>query len=642
MSNARYPTYDSTGVPWLEEIPAHWKVQRLKLLFEIVKRIAKTDGFDVLSVTQKGIKIKDIESNDGQLSMDYTKYQIVNPGDFVMNHMDLLTGYVDVSQYHGVTSPDYRTFRLRDQNNSRKYFLYLLQNCYHQRLFFPFGQGSSHLGRWRLPPESFNEFSFPVPPTDEQAVIAAFLDRETAKIDTLVEEQQRLIELLREKRQAIISRAVTKGLNPDAEMKDSGVDWLGDIPQRWERVQLGHLCSQVSDGPHFSPNYVDDGVMFISARNIKLDGWALEDAKYISEDDYHEFSRRVVPKKGDILYTKGGTTGVARVVDFEQKFQVWVHVAVLKMNGRADPRYVAFALNSLGCFRQAQLYTRGATNKDLGLTRMIKIWLALPTIEEQRDIISWLEKETTSVDTLIAEASKALALLQERRSTLISAAVTGQIDVRERSNLHLERLIDGDKVRSAIALATILRFSHRPNFGRVKLQKFLYLTETYAEVTEIAGNYDREAAGPLDRAMLSEIEIGLQRAGKVSVEQPDGRGGQVIYRLLGCENQESDYLGPMLGDRKKKFDHLLNELGDLDTKAVEAVTTLFAVWNDFQIDGQTPTDDAIVLGVLDDWHPKKREKFKADELRTWLGWMRRRKIIPHGHGPRTSGGRLFV
>lgn len=221
MSHPLYPTYASTGVSWLGDIPAHWESKRLKLLFEIVKQIANMDGLDVLSVTQKGIRIKDVESNEGQLSMDYSKYQIVHPGDFVMNHMDLLTGYVDVSKYHGVTSPDYRAFRLRDQRNSRRFFLYLLQNCYHQRLFFPFGQGSSHLGRWRLPTESFNEFIFPVPPPEEQTAIAAFLDHETGKIDALVEEQKRLIELLKEKRQAVISHAVTKGLNPDAPMKDS-------------------------------------------------------------------------------------------------------------------------------------------------------------------------------------------------------------------------------------------------------------------------------------------------------------------------------------------------------------------------------------------------------------------------------------
>mgnify|MGYP002400542810 FL=1 len=271
-----------------------------------------------------------------------------------------------------------------------------------------------------------------LPPIQEQAAIAAFLDREMDKIDALVEEQKRLIALLKEKRQAIISHVVTKGLDSSVPMKQSGINWLGEIPAHWDRVQLGRLCRQVSDGPHFSPNYVDDGVLFLSARNVKVDAWSLEDAKFISEEDCAEFDRRIVPERGDVLYTKGGTTGVARVVDFDDRFQVWVHIAVLKLHRHlCDPEFVAYALNSSGCYEQAQLFTRGATNQDLGLTRMVKIWLCLPPLDQQRAIVERLNRETAEIDRLIHEVEMALGLLVERRSALISAAVTGKIDVRD-------------------------------------------------------------------------------------------------------------------------------------------------------------------------------------------------------------------
>lgn len=269
------------------------------------------------------------------------------------------------------------------------------------------------------------------PSEAEQYAIATFLDKETAKIDALIAEQETLLALLAEKRQATISHAVTRGLNPDAPLKDSGIPWLGQVPEHWQCVQLGRLCKKVSDGPHFSPSYVDEGVLFISARNIRVDGWSLDDAKYVSEDDYLEFCKRVVPELGDVLYTKGGTTGIARVVDFEERFQVWVHVAVLKLvEGITLPHYVAYALNSTGCYEQSQLYTRGATNQDLGLTRMIKILLALPSVEEQAAIVSHLDAETSKLDLLKADAERTIDLLKERRSALIAAAVTGQIDVR--------------------------------------------------------------------------------------------------------------------------------------------------------------------------------------------------------------------
>lgn len=223
-----YPEYKDSGVQSVGIIPHQWSVLKLKYIFEIKKRIAGAIDYDVLSVTQKGIKIKDIESGEGQLSMDYSKYQRVYPGDFAMNHMDLLTGYVDISNYDGVTSPDYRVFSVRDiREFYSRYYLYLLQDGYKQRRFFHLGQGSAHLGRWRLPTEAFNEIQYPCPSLEEQLQIATFLDHETAKIDNLIDKQQQLIELLKEKRQAVISHAVTKGLNPDVPMKDSGVEWLG-------------------------------------------------------------------------------------------------------------------------------------------------------------------------------------------------------------------------------------------------------------------------------------------------------------------------------------------------------------------------------------------------------------------------------
>src|ERR1700722_19838202 len=147
MSLPQYKRYQQSGADWLGIIPDHWSAVRVKTVFEIRKRIAGELGHDVLSVTQQGLKIRNTDSNDGQLSMDYSKYQLVEPDDFVMNHMDLLTGYVDVSKFHGVTSPDYRVFTARKKDVSLKFFLYLFQNGYQQKIFYAFGQGASGLGR---------------------------------------------------------------------------------------------------------------------------------------------------------------------------------------------------------------------------------------------------------------------------------------------------------------------------------------------------------------------------------------------------------------------------------------------------------------------------------------------------------------
>ena len=253
----KYAEYKDSGIDWMGDIPKEWSISRLKYIFTIRKRIAGTLGFDVLSITQRGIKVKDTESGDGQLSMDYSKYQLVYKGDFAMNHMDLLTGYVDISNFDGVTSPDYRVFTIDNLKKfNSQYYLYLLQMGYKQKLFFHLGQGSSHLGRWRLPTEAFNEVEYPIPSLNEQTQIANFLDHETAKIDSLIAKQEKLIELLKEKRQAVISHAVTKGLNPDVNMKDSGVEWLGDVPEHWGIWKFAHIAPIITCGVASTPTYV--------------------------------------------------------------------------------------------------------------------------------------------------------------------------------------------------------------------------------------------------------------------------------------------------------------------------------------------------------------------------------------------------
>jgi len=206
--NPDAPMRDS-GVEWLGKVPEHWAIKRFKNLFKIKKRIVGTLGHDILSITQNGIKIKNIESGEGQLSMDYSKYQIVNEGDFAMNHMDLLTGFVDISSHGGVTSPDYRVFTLSDKNSFPEYYLYFLQMGYLNKMFYPFGQGAANLGRWRLPTEAFNDFIAPYPPKDEQIEIANFIAINLTKMSFLVDKANSAIKLMQERRAALISAAVT-------------------------------------------------------------------------------------------------------------------------------------------------------------------------------------------------------------------------------------------------------------------------------------------------------------------------------------------------------------------------------------------------------------------------------------------------
>lgn len=429
----RYQAYKDSGVEWLGEIPVGWGVTRIGRMFEIKKRIVDELGHDVLSITQRGIKVRDTENNDGQLSMDYSKYQIVEVGDFAMNHMDLITGFIDIAQSPGVTSPDYRVFQLRDVLAAdSRFFLAVFQDAYRRKLFFPFGQGSSQLGRWRLPTDAFKEYPILVPPTGQQTTIATFLDRETAKLDTLIAKQERLIALLQEKRQAIISHAVTKGLNQDVPMKDSGVEWLGEVPEHWEvrRVKFASLFT--TSGPRgWSALVGVTGALFIQSGDLDdMMQVHFDEAKRVEVEDDAETSRTEL-HRGDVLVcitgAKTGNVALARLLP--ERAYINQHLCLIRPRNIIDSHFMALVLKShIGStyFDMAQY----GLKQGLSLENVREAQLPLPSIEEQAMVVEFLDRETKKIDTLINKSRRSIELMREHRTALISAAVTGKIDVR--------------------------------------------------------------------------------------------------------------------------------------------------------------------------------------------------------------------
>lgn len=199
-----------SGVDWIGKIPSSWSVDTIKQHFAIKKRIAGEEGYDVLSITQQGLKVKDITKNEGQMANSYANYQFVYPGEFAMNHMDLITGFVDLSDKFGVTSPDYRVFALVDDKNCYdRYYLRVFQTCYKRRIFYKFGKGAAHQGRWRLPKDRFLQFQIPVPPYEDQVIIAKKCDDIEQIIDEAIAGIKTEIGLIEELRMRTISDVVT-------------------------------------------------------------------------------------------------------------------------------------------------------------------------------------------------------------------------------------------------------------------------------------------------------------------------------------------------------------------------------------------------------------------------------------------------
>lgn len=199
-----------SGSVWFGSIPINWEMKRLKYVFHIQKDIAGEEGHTVLSITQRGIIPKDFSNNEGQFANSYANYQLVHKGDFAMNHMDLLTGWVDISKYEGVTSPDYRVFVLNDKNGMcPEYYLYMMQMCYSARIFYGLGQGVSGMGRWRLQADKFLNFHIPIPPYDEQKIIADYITDKVNHIEVEIDKRNKLIEKYQEYKKSLIYEVVT-------------------------------------------------------------------------------------------------------------------------------------------------------------------------------------------------------------------------------------------------------------------------------------------------------------------------------------------------------------------------------------------------------------------------------------------------
>jgi type I restriction enzyme S subunit len=431
-----YPAYKDSGVPWLGGIPAHWEVVKLR---HILRRFTERNRSDLplLSVVrEKGVILRNTSSQDenrNYIPNGLSNYKVVRSGQFAINKMKAWQGSYGVSRFDGIVSPAYFVFNVSKVDGD------FFHSAIRSRAYVPsFAQASDgvRIGQWDLSEPRMRETRFLIPPLPEQHAITRYLDHVDRRIRRYIRTKQRLIALLEEQKQAIIHQSVTGQLDvrtgqPYPAYKPSGVEWFADLPSHWKIVTLRNVCRQILDGPHVSPSYLDSGVMFISARNVKVDAWDFSSAKYISRADYEQFGRRMRPEKNDVLYTKGGTTGVARAVDFDEPFQVWVHVAVLKvLSELINPFFLAYALNSPRGYEQSQIYTRGATNQDLGLNRMARIQIALPPLDEQEAIVQNIDDQIQKIYEVFHGSSKEIALLREYRTRLIGDVVTGQVDVR--------------------------------------------------------------------------------------------------------------------------------------------------------------------------------------------------------------------
>lgn len=399
-----------SGVEWIGSIPVDYDTASIGSLFTIKKDIIGREPETVLSITQTGVRPKDLTSNEGQNASSYANYQIVNIGDFAMNHMDLLTGWIDISKYEGVTSPDYRVFTLNDKGMSAEYFLRVFQHYYTNRVFFGFGQGVATLGRWRLPAINFKKIDVPVPPIKEQKRIVRAIDANVEKVDVLIENVQKQIEKLKAYKQSLITEVVTKGLDSTVPMKDSGVEWIGEIPEHWQLIRF-RFIAKITTGNQDTQNAVQDGAYPFYVRS-----------PIVERCNAYTF-------EGEGILMAGDGAGAGRVFHLvDGKYAVHQRVYRFYDFKYMSPVLLKFYLENL--FSTVMDYGSAKTTVPSVRLPMIQDFcVCVPPENEQKDMIDFLSEQVEKIEKLIGIKQLKIEKLEQYKKSLIYEYVTGKKEV---------------------------------------------------------------------------------------------------------------------------------------------------------------------------------------------------------------------
>jgi type I restriction enzyme S subunit len=433
MSFPRYPSYKDSGVEWLGAVPAHWELKRFKRIFKERETRSVLGDEMLLSVSAyTGVSPRSEVIDDGDhlsRAESLVGYKVCVKDDLVMNIMLAWNRGLAFTQHDGIVSPAYCVFSVVD-NSLPRFLNYLVRSDEYTLYFKAFSAGVID-SRLRIYPDTFGRLVCSVPPPAEQAAIAAFLDGETAKIDELVLEQQRLIALLREKRQAVISRAVTKGLDPDVEMKPSGIEWLGQVPAHWDVKPMRMIANVVrgaSPRPAGDPRYFGgDFIPWVTVAEITKDDdvYLAETESFLTKDGSTHSN---IFRRGTLVYSNSGATlGVPKILQIDACANDGV-VAFLNLDGQVQAEFLYHYLASItDNIREKVRQGSGQPNLNTDIVKDLRF--GLPPIEEQERIVSRISELANEFGALAAEAQRAIELLQERRNALISGAVTGQINV---------------------------------------------------------------------------------------------------------------------------------------------------------------------------------------------------------------------
>ena len=420
-----YAEYKESGAPWFGTVPEHWSVGRLGAVFgERGETNERREVTDILSVMKDRGVIPYAEKGrvGNKASDDVGRYKIVRPDDLVVNCMNVIIGSVGRSRYTGCLSPVYYVLKRRKLENDPRFLELVFQHKQFQRSLVRIGNGIlAH--RMRIPMEKLKAEMFPIPPPDEQAAIVRFLDHANRKIDGFIRAKRKLIGLLNEQKQAIIHSAVTRGLDPDVKLKDSGIPWLGEIPEHWEVRRAKYLFREVDDRSK-------DGkeTHLAMSQRLGLVPSSMVESAMRSES----YAGAKLCQEGDLVLNRlKAHLGVFALA--KQGGVISPDYSVFRKRATISMEYYESVLKSSACRRELRIRAKGLVE---GFWRLYTddfydIRLPVPPFEEQKEVMSVATVETVALTTAIARTEREIALMLEYRTRLTADIVTGKLDVRE-------------------------------------------------------------------------------------------------------------------------------------------------------------------------------------------------------------------
>ncbi len=636
MSQKDRYVYKKSGLDWIDAIPQHWAIMPNRALF-FESSIKNQINEQLLSITiANGIitqsELLNKSSKKDSSNTDKSNYKLVEPNDIAYNKMRAWQGAIGVSNHRGIVSPAYIVYKPRNSQYMR-YYHYLFRTPSMIKEFQKWSYGITS-DQWSLRSKHFRLIEIIIPPYKEQKQIVSYLDHKSRLINKFIQIKKKQIDLLKELKQAIINDVVTGKIEvstgkPYPKYKDSGIEWLGMIPEEWSVAKLRNVALVKPSGVDKKIDKTERQVRLCNYTDVYNNEYIIDDMNFmmgtVSEIEYNGF----LLSKGDIVITKDSEMwndiAVPSLVNEEVKDLVCAyHLCIIRLKDNLIvPDFMLRALQTKTYQYQFHVAANGITRFGISKNSIKDALIAIPPKIDQLVISNFLQSFCSKIDSQIELMNKQIPVVQDLQDRLVSDVVTGKLDVRGFNAIKESKSSDIPFKRTVLAAEIIKQLYMEPTLGHVKFQKVLFLSERLCQL-DIGTNYHRAAAGPHDSKALKSIDEQLSKMCWYEAQEIEGR---FKYLPLAKAGEHEKYFVRYFSNIEKELNRIISTLRTLDTQRCEMIATLFSAWEDLLSNNNQVKDSNIIHEVTENWTSSKK-RIPLERWNKCLAWMRENYMTP--------------